>query len=112
MGIIARVPDPNQGYLFGISCDGSYRVRKWNGTEFTELIGWQQSEQINTGPQQTNRLGFMAEGTKLSFYVNGHLLAVLSDETYPNGTFGTYIGASDTPGFTARISQIAFWGIP
>lgn len=111
-GIIARVPDPNQGYLFGISCDGSYRVRKWDGEVFSELLGWQQNEHINAGPHQTNRLGFMAEGSKLSFYVNGHLLTVLTDETYPNGTFGIYIGASETPGLTALVSQIDYWELP
>lgn len=111
-GIIARVPDPNQGYLFGISCDGSYRVRGWDGEDFSELIGWQRSEHINSGPQQTNRLGLLADGSKLSIYVNGHLLAEVLDETYPSGTFGTYIGASESPGFSALVSQIAYWEIP
>ena len=33
-GIILRVPvvrEPDQGYLFGISCDGHYSLRRWNG---------------------------------------------------------------------------------
>jgi hypothetical protein len=111
-GIIARAPDPNQGYLVGISCDGYYRIRKWDGQDFTELLGWQQSEHIKTGSNQTNRLGLMADGTNLSVYINGNLLVNLSDPTYANGAFGTYIGAANTPGFTTSISNAAYWEIP
>lgn len=46
--------------------------------------------QLNFGLNQTNRLGFMAHGTKFSVYVSIHLLAKLIDEAYIKGTFETF----------------------
>jgi hypothetical protein len=111
-GLIFRAPNPNQGYLFGISCDGFYRLRAWDGEEFTELVDWSQSEHIQTGPNQVNRIGVMANGDKLLCYVNGKLVEEIRDSTYAKGVFGTYIAASETPGFTVVISQAAYWKIP
>jgi len=111
-GLIVRAPDPNQGYLFGFSCDGAFRIRKWDGEKYTELAGWEYSDSILTGPRQSNRLGVMAEGAKLSIYANGHLLEKIQDDTYEKGVFGTYIAASKTPGFTVFISEVAYWELP
>jgi hypothetical protein len=111
-GIIFRAPDTNQGYLFGISCDGSYRVRAWNGEKFTELLGWQQSEFIKSGPKQSNRIGVMARGTELSFYINGNLVDQFSDDTYAKGVFGAYIASANTLNFTVNVSNAAYWDLP
>ena len=111
-GMIFRAPDPEQGYLVGISCDGNYRVRTWDGENFEELVGWQPSEHILTGKDQTNRLGVMADGSKLSVYINGHLVEEIQDDTYSKGSFGTFIAADNTPGFTVSVSEAAYWDIP
>lgn len=111
-GLIIRAPDPDHGYLFGVSCDGFYRVRTWDGENFDELIAWQHSGHILTGPNQTNRLGIMAEGAKLTIFVNGHLLAEVQDKTYPKGAFGAFIASENTPDFSVVISEAAYWDIP
>ncbi len=111
-GTIFRAPDPNQGYLFGITCDGYFRVRAWDGETFTELAKWQQSDHILTGDNQTNRIGVMADGDELSFYINGHLVEELQDSTYDRGVFGIYIAAAETRGFTVSVSQVAYWELP
>jgi hypothetical protein len=108
-GIIFRAPDPNKGYLFGISCDGYYRVRTWDGEKFTELVGWQRSEHISIGSSQTNRIGVLADGTDLSFYINGHLVEEVQNDTYHSGVFGAYIAAAETKGFTVSVNQASYW---
>lgn len=108
-GLIFRAPDPNKGYLFGISCDGFYRLRTWDGEKFTELAGWHQSEFIQTGPNQTNRIGVLTKGAKLSLYINGNLVDEIQDATYSEGVFGAYIAASNSPNFSVIISQAAYW---
>jgi hypothetical protein len=108
-GLIFRAPNPNEGYLFGISCDGFYRLRAWDGEDFTELIGWHQSEVIHAGPNQANRIGVMADGTKLSLYINGHLVDEILDETFLEGVFGAYIAASSSPNFSVVVNQAAYW---
>jgi len=111
-GLIFRAPDPNQGYLFGISCNGSFRVRTWDGEEFDELVDWKGSEHILTGPNQTNRIGVWVDGEELSFYINGHRVAKLQDDTFRKGVFGAYIAAAETPGFTVSVSQVMYWELP
>ena len=108
-GLIFRAPDPNQGYLFGISCDGFYRLRAWDGENFSELAGWRQSEYIHTGPNLTNRIGVIAEGAELSLYINGHLVDKIQDSTYSSGVFGAYIAASNSPNFRVVVNQAAYW---
>jgi hypothetical protein len=110
-GMMVRASDPTHGYLFGISCDGSFRVRAYDGEKFTEVLGWQASAHILTGPNQTNRLGFMAQGDELSVYANGHLLAEFRDDRHEKGTFGALIAASKTPGFTVTVSEVVYWDL-
>jgi hypothetical protein len=110
-GLIFRAPDPNMGYLFGISCDGHYHIRTWSGEEFTELRGWQPSNFILAGPNQTNRVGVLADGNHLSFFINGQKVEELSDKTYSNGAFGAYIAAAETPGLTIEVSQATYWNL-
>lgn len=110
-GLMARASDPTHGYLFGISCDGYFRVREYDGEKFTEIEPWQYSAHILTGPNQTNRLGFMAQGDELAVYANGHLLAEFSDDGHSKGTFGAFIAASQTPGFNVTVSRVVYWDL-
>lgn len=111
-GPIVRAPDNNQGYLYQISCDGMFALRKWDGVEFTDLISWTPSEYIVPGPNQTHRLGIMAEGASLSLYVNGFVVGEAVDETYDRGTFGVSVASSDTPGFTVTVTEVLYWELP
>lgn len=111
-GPIVRAPDNNQGYLYQISCDGMFTLRKWDGVEYTDLISWTPSQYIVPGPNQANRVGIMAEGANLSIYANGFLLGEAVDETYDRGTFGISIAAADTPGFTVTVTEVLYWELP
>jgi hypothetical protein len=111
-GLLARAPDASQGYLFGFSCDGQYSLRIWDGKKFSVLVDWTPSEFIIKGSNQTNRLGFMAEGDRLALYANGNLLSEVQDDTYEQGAFGVFVGAVNTDDFKLEISQVAYWDIP
>jgi len=110
-GMVVRAPDTEAGYLFGLSCDGEYRLRYWDGIEFTELVIWTASDHIYTGPNQTNLLGVKAVGNRISLYVNGHLLHEVIDDTLLEGKFGSFIKAESTPGFQVRISKVVYWNV-
>ncbi len=111
-GLFFRGPDPNEGYLFGISCDGFFRLRKWDGEQMTQLVNWTRSDIINTGDGGVNRLGIWAEGDRISAYVNGQFLVEVQDDAYEAGRFGAFVSADITPGFTAEISEAAYWDLP
>jgi hypothetical protein len=114
-GLFFRVPDksnPTEGYLFGLSCDGRYQLRQWDGEEMDVLIPPTMSSAIHAGPDEENRLGVMAEGDRIAVYANGVLLDEVTDDTYDEGGFGMFVGARKTSGFTIRVTNIAYWDNP
>ncbi len=113
-GMIFRAPDPSQGYLVSISCDGSYRLSSWDNEdeEYTVIKKWTSSEHINAGPGGTNRLGIKVKGSKLTGYINGHQVFEKTDSSFNKGRFGVLVAATDTPGFTAYLSQAVYWKLP
>ncbi|MBM3144487.1 MAG: hypothetical protein FJ010_05850 [Chloroflexi bacterium] len=111
-GMVARAPDPDEGYLFGVSCDGAFRLLYWDGEEFTTLRDWTESKFINTGPGVFNRLGIEAVGEKLSLYVNGGLVAEVEDDRLAEGKFGAFIKGENTAGFRVTISDVLYWELP
>jgi hypothetical protein len=114
-GLIFRVPDihdPNEGYLFGFTCDGRYFLRTWDGEQMTSLVGATAATAIHAGSDKTNRIGVWAEDDELSLYANGAFLAEIQDETFPDeGGFGFFIGARQTENFTVEADELGYWDI-
>ena len=119
-GIIFRVPvfkEPTQGYLFEVTCDGYYRLWKWDGNVkpnglATSLITWKQSENLLKGENQTNRLGVMAIDDRIILYANGVKLGEVNDSSYPAGFFGTFVRSGTAADFTVIFDQMRFWENP
>jgi hypothetical protein len=119
-GLIARVPvirEADQGYLFGVTCDGFYSLRRWDGKVGNDgkmewLVRWTASPAIATGSNQTNRLGLMMTGSRLILYANGTLLGEVNDSSFASGYFGVFVGADETDRFTIRVDEMAYWVNP
>jgi len=119
-GIILRVPEkanPNRGYLFGVTCDGRYGLRTFDGTKgaYGEML-WLKyhtlSDLIKKGKEQTNRLGVMAVGQRLLLFINGVKVDEISDAAYKEGFFGVYINRDYTENLTVYVDDVAFWRDP
>jgi hypothetical protein len=110
-GVIFRAPEPNQGYVFTISCDGRYRLYIWDGMRYQPIQEWKNSPHIKTGVNQTNRLGVYAIGNTLKLYANGQLLSEYVDDTFSEGRFGVLVGAEQTSGFEVIFDEAAYWKI-
>lgn len=119
-GIIFRVPDirnPNQGYLFGITCDGSAFLRLWDGTVspnglMTSLLPDTPSTAIQSGAGKTNRLGVLAKGDQISLYINGTLIKQIADSKFSSGYLGLFARADQNPPFAVRVNQVRLWENP
>ncbi|HZW04888.1 MAG TPA: hypothetical protein VFF68_13225 [Anaerolineaceae bacterium] len=120
-GMILRVPEPSkadQGYLFGLTCDGRYSLRRWNGRvgtkgEMVWLINWTASDAILEGSNQTNRLGLLAQNSRLVLYVNGVQVNQVNDDTFTaEGGFGVFVGQDETEDFTIYVDQASYWEDP
>lgn len=108
-GLLARAPDPDQGYVFEFSCDGHYRLYTWDGQKYHALQEWRTASSILTGPNQTNVMGFWLQSTTLRLYANGHKLAEFTDNTFDQGQFGLVIGSVNTDNFTVSVDKVEVW---
>jgi hypothetical protein len=116
-GLVVGVPYPanNPSYLLRFSCDGYYSFGFLNSDlddHFHFLSEWAKSNYIYSGSNQTNRMGFKAEGTNLKLYANGHYLTGLTVPAFGEGRFGLAVGSVSTVNFVVRVSEVAYWKLP
>ncbi len=113
-GIIFRVPDisaANQGYFYGIQCDGKYFLKVFAENVMTSIVYAKTSAAINTGKDAVNRLGIMVEGDKLTLYVNGILVKEINDTHFTRGGFGIFVGSDIVKNLTVSVDEIAYWSL-
>lgn len=110
-GLYFRVPNAvtaNAGYLFGISCDGKYALRKWDGVTMTSLIHWKASDAINKDGD-TNTIGVLLDGYEIELYINGEYVAKVVDDDYDIGSIGMYVAAKDSGDLTVLLDNLRVW---
>ena len=110
-GVIFRSPDPSRGYIFEFSCDGRFRLYKWDGEEYTGIQEWKSSALILSGPNKENRLGVMPQANSVKLYANGKLLGEYAIESYPEGRFGLVVGSTNTDNFKVMVDSASFWDL-
>jgi hypothetical protein len=111
-GLAFRSPDYIKGYFFGVDCSGQYNLSLYNGDKFITIIPWTASGNIHTGANAQNVLGIKAIGDKITLSVNGVELQTITNTDYASGTFGAFIAAVNTPGFTIKMDEIRYWTLP
>ena len=119
-GIIFRVPvfkEPEQGYLYEVTCDGYFRLWKWDGKvapngQASILVNWKQSSAIHSGANQSNRLGVMVVDNKMTLYMNGEKIGEGLDSSYPAGFFGAFVLSRTSDDYTVKFDQMRFWENP
>lgn len=114
-GILFRVPDiaaADQGYFYGIQCDGKYFLKVYADKVMKSLVYPKSDSNIHQGKEVVNRLGIMAEGENLSLYVNGILVKEISDAAFSQGGFGIFVGSDVVPDLTVWIDEVLYWTLP
>jgi hypothetical protein len=137
-GVIFRLQAGSPGtfvddsyYLFLISSDGYYQVRRVIAGEVRELSGWIPSDLIDQGLNVTNRLRVVAVGDRFRFYINGEpvelcipddpaaistyiagecldgtMQPVLIDDSIASGRLGGIAMSLGTPGVTVAFDNV------
>ncbi len=97
-GILLRFTPPNNFYRFSVSCQGETRLdRLYNGSA-TSPQPWMRSGNAPPGAPGRVRLGVLAQGKTLRFYLNGVLQFTVTDPFPAAGQIGLFIRtASDSP---------------
>lgn len=114
-GLIFRVPDissANQGYFYGIQCDGKYFLKVFAENLMTSIVYPKANDAILIDQNAVNRLGVMAEDEKLTLYVNGVMVKEITDTHFTRGGFGIFVGSDVVNNLTVNIDEIAYWSLP
>ncbi len=83
-GVVCREQGDGSGYYLLISGDGLYSIQLASQGSFEQLVEWAESDVIRQG-NATNDIMAVCDGDTLSLYVNGELLASVSDSTFRSG---------------------------
>ncbi len=110
-GLLARSPDPDQGYVFEFTCDGHYRLYTWDGQNYHAIQEWHTAAPIKTGPNQTNIMGIWMKGSTLRLYANGYKLSEFTNSSYGHGQFGLVIGSINTSNLKIYVDQVSYWDL-
>ncbi|GMR11646.1 MAG: hypothetical protein BMS9Abin28_2483 [Anaerolineae bacterium] len=116
MGIRVGGENIDRGYTLEISCDGAWRVRRF--IAFDELPAvlrdWTESDLIQSGPDASNQIGFLANGDQLFAFVNGELLdtVAIEDSGYTSGVPSLFTNASQTADLTVNFDDFRLWYLP
>ena len=98
------------GFYFTVTCDGNFNLMRWDSNGAVNLFKWEKSEALLAGPNQTNYLGIWAQGNLIRLYANEKMIKEVMDSSMINiGHFGLFIDSRQTPGFTIKLDEIAYW---
>jgi len=107
-GIAFRIQDSKNFYAFTVSSTGQYRIVKVMDNEWTNLVDWLSSPEINGG-EEVNRLRVVCNGSQLSFYVNGAYLTDIEDATFARGDIALWAQSYDDVPLTIRFDNVKLW---
>lgn len=116
-GLMFRMPENvgyQRGYVFVITCEGTYALRKWDGLTgangaMEELIEFTESDLINAGEDGTNRLGVLTVGDYITIFLNGEEIGQITDDSYEKGFFGIYLNADKSEDLTIYVDDVKYW---
>lgn len=77
----------SDSYVFQITRTQQYSIWKASGGSFTPLQSWTASSAIVAG-SAWNTLKVVADGSTMSFYINGTLVRTVTDSTFTTGYVG------------------------
>ena len=109
-GLVFRYQDDANLYLFGVSCNGEYRVLRRSNGAYTVLADFTANPAVATGNKQ-NLLGVHANGAELNFYVNDISVGGLNDGSVAEGFFGFFAKTEGNPGLQVYFDDAGAWGL-
>lgn len=110
-GLIFRMPDNKQGYLYGLTCDGRYSMTSWDGETTNFIASLANSGAIKSDPGDVNRIGVVINGESIDLYANGVLLTEVADSQFEDAGFiGLFVrAAKEDEGFVVRFDELSVW---
>jgi len=104
IGVICRLENRHNYYLFEIDRDGYFAVTKNKDNEWISITNWERNEAIKTGLVE-NHLRVDCIGNDFYFYANETLLARVHDDDFQSGDVGLSATAYKEAGTKALFND-------
>ena len=103
----------NTKYIFFVGTDGSFALDRGQGLINQVLFNSTSSSAIHSGLGQTNIIAVVAQGSKITLYINGKLVASVTDNTYTHGQIALLAAPYRTNGHQTEVaySNAKVWSL-
>ena len=108
-GIVFRHKDTDNFYVFLISSDGFYTLRKMEDGAWSDLTAWTESALIEQDESAVNTVGVYAEGTTIGLLINGELVETVEDDTFATGMIGLSAGTYEEGSLEVAWDDFTLW---
>jgi hypothetical protein len=110
-GLVFRLRDANNFYLFGISGQATYSLFAKREGVWQPVVNWTASPALAAGRGATNRLAVLAQGASISLLANDSLLVTVTDATHSQGSIGLVAGSFAEPNVEIAFDHYALWSL-
>ena len=110
-GVLVRFNDDNNFYFYGINGLGSYAFWKLVDNEWEVVSDWEKSDAILKGEGETNRLGILVQGSRVTLLVNDEVLTQVVDDAFSEGNVGLYVETRKKGGVEVSFDNVDIWKI-
>jgi hypothetical protein len=113
-GIVFRVSgdqDSRSYYIFGVNTDGKYYLQKKVNGDWADPDPVPPAASSYVKPKAKNTLGVLAQGSKISLYINGFMVKTVTDDSSASGMVGVYAGTGDNTSAQAAFSRFAILSV-
>lgn len=111
-GLIYRLQDGNNYYLFLLNCAQQYRVVRVTNGALEPLNDWTPNGTIRPDSSAVNAIGVRARGAQVDFFINEEHAFGTSDSAFGGGRFGVWVGAGATTNFTVEFDDLELYSLP
>ena len=97
-GLVFRVSgdkDSRSYYIFGVTTEGKYYLQKKVNGQWADKDPAPATVSSYVKPKVKNTLGVLAQGNKISLYINSFLVKTVTDDTSTSGMAGIYASTGD-----------------
>ena len=105
-GLLLRVSQGTDFYRFSLTCDGQTRLDKYYQSKASSPQGLTASGSVPRGAPSQSRLGVLANGRDLSFYINNEYQFTIHDASLPVGGIGVFAHSNGDNAVTVNFSDL------
>jgi hypothetical protein len=108
-GLFFRQQDERNFYFFAVTPRQTFSFWKMVNGAWTELIPWTEADAIAAGSSEVNRIGVLAEGSRITLLVNDTPVAQFEDESFANGKIALAAGSFAEGGVEVEFDNLDAW---